>query len=139
MADAKKIRLLNAILSNGSSIGFDLCAEATYCIERALADNPEVNLNVFAKNIIKLYDNKAEIEVVEIGEGGVLFALPQISIAVRRISGADKAFLVISGLKVPPNMRSKKKWNAHFSDVDTLEGFIMRYQSAFPNIEVIFI
>ena len=61
-----------------------------------------------------------------------------ISLAVKRLSGHDRAYLVVCGLGEFARM-TKKSIRTHSSDVATIEGFISRYEKAVPNLEILFI
>jgi len=146
MNEESRIRLLNKLLAAGSPVPRDLCADAALGVSRALElEADKVSTAVFAKNILRLYDPEAEVEVLEFGGENFdpLFAIPSINAAVKRLAGYTRAILVVAGLY---DFRDRKTGRAagkrmrEYSDnVDFVEGTIMRYKDAFPNLEIFFI
>ncbi len=140
MADARKIRLLNALLARGAPHALALCADAARGVEAALAspESERADIGVFARRMLALYDPEAAVETVELSPSEPLFALAPLSSAARRLAGHQRAYLVVCGLG-DIKRRTKKSAAAHAEDVDAVEGYLSRYESAIPNLEIIFL
>ena len=138
MDSALKVRLLNKLFAASAPCGFALCVDAARGIESALAEKSEIDIAIFAKRILKLYNPEAAVEVVELNPHEPLFALAPLSRAARKLSGYQKAYLVICGLSAVKT-KTKKKMAEHFGDIDTIEGYISRYEKSVENLEIIFL
>ncbi len=139
MADARKIRLLNRLLSRAAPCAA-LCADAARGVEMALArpESTGADIGIFAKRILALYDPEAAVETVEVSPSEPLFALAPLSAAAKRLAGHPRAYLVVCGLG-NLGRKTRKRVAAHGEDVETIEGYISRYESALPNLEIIFL
>lgn len=146
MRDHAKIRLLNKLMAAHSPFGKDFYADAAKGLDMAIVrGEAQADLSDFAKKLLRVYDPDSEIEVLNFGDGffDPLFALPMISGAAKRLSGYRRAILVVNGLdsaNIPDGGRtSKKRRQEHAGNVDLVEDYVMRYQTAFPNLEIIFL
>lgn len=138
METAQKVRLLNKLFACGAPYGFALCADAARGIEYALTENSSADIGIFAKKILALYNPVAAVEVVELNPREPLFALSPLSSAIKKLAGYPKAYLVICGLG-DLKRRNKKNIAAHCKDIETIEGYVARYESAMENLEIIFL
>ncbi len=149
MSDSEqKVKLLNSLLAMETPFSAELFISATNGIEFALKEQrlESVNLKDFAKSIMRYYDSSVAVEVLEFGEGGhfdPLFAIPLISSAVKRLSGYKKSILIVSGMiettKNATGRKSPNRIKRYESDLNFIEDYVMRYQSSFPNLKIIFI
>lgn len=145
MPKDSKIKLLNELLAAGSPFARDICADAASGIRAAIIDEAGIPLGEFAKRILRLYDPRAHVEVLDFENGHFddLFVVASIAESARRLSGYERGILVVSSLEragVPEGGRmSPKRKNAYSQNVDMIENYIMRYSQAFDNLEIFFI
>lgn len=141
-----KFRFLNAMLASGSPFANDICADASQGIEVAIkSGEATASLETFAKKMLRLYDTEAHIEVIDF-EGDFfdpLFVFARISEIAKRLSGYERAILLITSLEragIAPNGRiSKKRKLQTEENMELLESILLRYKTAFSNLEIIFI
>lgn len=142
-----KIRVLNRILAARSAGEFaEKFLESSKAIDFAFKRGVELaSLADFAKSIVKIYDADADLEFIDLGDDyfDPLFKIDEISAAAKRLAGCEKPILVISGLEKssrgPSKRWSEKKRGEYFSNLNIVEGHVLRYESAIPHIEIIFI
>ena len=141
-----KFRFLNAMLASGSPFSNDICADASQGIELAIKmGDANSSLENFAKKMLRLYDSQAHIEVIDFqGEFfDPLFVFARISEIAKRLSGYERAILVITSLEragISENGRlSKKRKLQSEENMELLESILLRYQTAFENLEIIFV
>ena len=141
-----KFRFLNAMLASGSPFANDICADASQGIELAIKmGEANSSLENFAKKMLRLYDSQAHIEVIDFqGEFfDPLFVFARIAETAKRLSGYERAILVITSLEragISENGRlSKKRKLQSEENMELLESILLRYQTAFSNLEIIFI
>lgn len=141
-----KIRALNRILSarNGNSARkFD---EVSKAIDFAVKNGDALrSAGDFAKSVMKMYDESASLEFVDIDSDyfDPIFAANQISDAAKRLAGHEKPVLVVAGMDKSA-MRGGKNWSRkkreeYFENLSVVENFVLRYKSSMSNIEIIFI
>ena len=108
-----KIRALNRILSvrNGNSSGkFE---EVSKAIDFAEKNGDALKpIGDFAKSVMKMYDESACLEFVDINSDyfDPIFAINQISDAAKRLAGHKKPVLVVAGMDKSA-MRGGKNWS----------------------------
>ncbi|MFR6032637.1 MAG: hypothetical protein ACLUKN_05340 [Bacilli bacterium] len=127
--------VLNRLLAARSAAGRDFYASASKGVCAALSEmeSGKIALGDFAKSILKIYDPEAAVEVVEIEKPTFdpLFALPMISSAIKRLSGFERAVLIVCGLDA--SWRSGLAPKAPgLRQHDLIEAYAMRYAKAFP-------
>ena len=134
------------MLASGSPFANDICADASQGIEVAIKSGEvTASLETFAKKMLRLYDTEAHIEVIDF-EGDFfdpLFVFARISEIAKRLSGYERAILLITSLEragIAPNGRiSKKRKLQTEENMELLESILLRYKTAFSNLEIIFI
>lgn len=134
------------MLASGSPFANDICADASQGIEVAIkSGEATASLETFAKKMLRLYDTEAHIEVIDF-EGDFfdpLFVFARISEIAKRLSGYERAILLITSLEragIAPNGRiSKKRKLQTEENMELLESILLRYKTAFSNLEIIFI
>jgi len=145
MDDSDKIMVLNRLLAARSAAGRDFYASASKGVCAALSEmeSGKIALGDFAKSILKIYDPEAAVEVVEIEKPTFdpLFALPMISSAIKRLSGFERAVLIVCGLdaRAGGKRASRQKREAYAENIELIEAYAMRYAKAFPNLEILFV
>ena len=106
-------------------------------------ESGKIALGDFAKSILKIYDPEAAVEVVEIEKPTFdpLFALPMISSAIKRLSGFERAVLIVCVLdaRAGGKRASRQKREAYAENIELIEAYAMRYAKAFPNLEILFV
>ena len=145
MVNSDKIIVLNRLLAARSPAGRDFYASASKGVCAALAemDSEKIPLAEFTRNILRIYDPDAAVEVVEI-ENSIfdpLFALPAISSAIKRLSGFEKPVLVICGIDARDGGKrnSPKRRKSYAENIELVEDYAMRYAKALPNLEILFV
>ncbi len=142
-----KIRLLNKLLASAARYGADgSFLDAARGVSKALEDGcDDTPLEDFAKKILSLYDSDAHVEVLDFGGGHFdpLFAFPEINSAVRRLSGYDKAILVVSGLRdaaaAAKGRAVKRKTDEYFQNMEFVEDSVLSRSAPGANLEIFFI
>ena len=141
-----KFKFLNSMLASGSPFANDIYADAVQGIDIAIkSGEANSSLENFAKKMLRLYDSEAHIETIDF-EGEFfdpLFVFVRISEVAKRLSGYKRAILLITSLEragITPNGRlSKKRKLQSEKNMELVESILLRYQTAFSNLEIIFL
>lgn len=142
----EKIRILNRILATRSENFSEKFLESSRAIDFAFSSNAPIRpIGEFAKSILKIYDEEAHLEFVDIASDyfDPIFVMGEISDAVKRLAGSKVPILVVAGMerssKEGGARLSQKRRNQYFENLDVVENFVLRYKSCIPQIEIIFI
>lgn len=141
-----KFKFLNSMLASGSPFANDIYADAVQGINLAIKSG-EANSSLadFAKKMLRLYDSEAHIEIIDFeGEHfDPLFVFARIAEVAKRLSGYNRAILLITSLEragIGANGRlSKKRKLQSEKNMELMESILLRYQTAFSNLEIIFL
>ena len=142
----EKIRALNGILAGKSPDAAESFAQAQAAMDFAFSQGCEIRpLGDFAREIMGFYDPDADLEFVDLGGEyfDPLFKIDEIRDAAKRLAGSRKPILVVAGLD-RASLGGGKNWSArrraeYFSNLDIVESHVLRYESAIPQIEIIFV
>ncbi len=141
-----KIRALNGILSLRNGNSARKFEEVSRAIDFAVQNGDALKpIGDFAKSVMKMYDESACLEFVDIDSDyfDPIFAINQITDAAKRLAGHEKPVLVVAGMDKSA-MRGGKNWSQkkreeYFENLSVVENFVLRYKSSVSNIEIIFI
>lgn len=141
-----KIRALNGILSSRNGNSARKFEEVSRAIDFAVQNGDALKpIGDFAKSVMKMYDESACLEFVDIDSDyfDPIFAINQITDAAKRLAGHEKPVLVVTGMDKSA-MRGGKNWSQkkreeYFENLSVVENFVLRYKSSVSNIEIIFI